>query len=43
MLRTSTNKYWELVVTMAGYLGLDNFFSKYRSLYNNFISPLLPG
>ena len=37
------NKYSKLVSTISTYLGLDSFFEKYRTFYNNFIWPNLPG
>ena len=38
-----SNKYLDLITTILQYLGLQNFFEKYRTFYNNFIWPNLPG
>ena len=41
--RNSPNKYLDLINTIIQYLGLENFFQKYRTFYDNFIWPNLPG
>ena len=41
--RNSPNKYLDFINTILQYLGLENFFQKYRTFYDNFIWPNLPG
>ena len=40
---STSNKYLDLISTLMQFLGLENFFQKYRTFYNNFIWPYLPG
>ena len=40
---SNSNKYLDLINTLLQYLGLENFFQKYRTFYDNFIWPNLPG
>ena len=40
---SNSNKYLELINSLVIYLGLENFFEKYRTFYDNFVRPNLPG
>ena len=40
---SNSNKYLDLINTLLQYLGLEDFFQKYRTFYDNFIWPNLPG
>ena len=41
--RNASNKYLDLIQTVIEFLGLGDFLQKYRTFYNDFIWPNLPG